>query len=55
MIGKPLIFIVAYNAEAHLESVFKRIPYARLPAGCEVIVIDDASPDATFKVVGASC
>jgi glycosyltransferase involved in cell wall biosynthesis/2-polyprenyl-3-methyl-5-hydroxy-6-metoxy-1,4-benzoquinol methylase len=48
--SKPLIFIVAYNAEAHLESVFKRIPYERLPAGCEVIVIDDASPDSTFEV-----
>lgn len=47
---KSLIFIVAYNAEAHLESVFKRIPYARLPAGSEVIVIDDASPDATFEI-----
>ena len=51
---KPLIFIVAYNAEAHLKTVFKRIPYERLPAGCEIIVIDDASPDATFEVV-ASC
>jgi len=47
---KSLIFIVSYNAEAHLQSVFKRIPYARLPAGCEVIVIDDASPDNTFAV-----
>ena len=49
-VSKPLIFIVAYNAEAHLESVLKRIPYERLPAGCEVIVIDDALPDATFEV-----
>jgi len=47
---KSLIFIVAYNAEAHLESVFRRIPYDRLPAGCEIIVIDDASPDGTFEV-----
>jgi glycosyltransferase involved in cell wall biosynthesis len=47
---KSLIFIVAYNAEAHLESVFRRIPYDRLPAGCEMIVIDDASPDGTFEV-----
>lgn len=50
MHARTLIFIVAYNAEEHLESVFKRIPYARLPAGCEILVIDDASPDATFEV-----
>lgn len=47
--GKSLIFIVAYNAEAHLESVFRRIPCERLPAGTEVLVIDDASPDGTFE------
>lgn len=47
---KSLIFIVSYNAEAHLEGVFRRIPYDRLPAGCEILVIDDASPDATFEV-----
>jgi glycosyltransferase involved in cell wall biosynthesis len=47
---RALIFVVAYNAESHLESVFRRIPYDRLPAGCELIVIDDASPDRTFKV-----
>ncbi len=46
---KALIFIVAYNAEAHLEDVFRRIPYDRLPAGCEIIVIDDASPDGTVE------
>ena len=47
---KSLIFIVAHNAEAHLESVFRRIPYDRLHAGCEIIVIDDASPDGTFDI-----
>lgn len=47
---KSLIFIVAYNAEAHLESVFRRIPYERLPENCEIIVSDDASPDSTFEV-----
>lgn len=49
-VSKSLIFIVAYNAEAHLEGVFRRIPYDRLPSGCEIIVIDDASPDKTFEV-----
>ena len=28
---KSLILIVAYNAEAHLKSVFRRIPYESLP------------------------
>lgn len=47
---KSLILIVAYNAEAHLESVFRRIPYDRLPSGCEILVSDDASQDGTFAV-----
>jgi hypothetical protein len=45
-----LIFIVAYRAEAHLEGVFRRIRYESLPPGCEILVIDDASHDATFEV-----
>jgi len=48
--SKSLIFIVAYNAEAHLESVFRRIPFDRLPPNCEILVSDDASPDSTFEV-----
>lgn len=48
--GRCLIFIVAYNAASHLESVFQRLPYDRLPPGCEILVIDDASPDKTFEV-----
>ena len=47
---KSLILIVAYNAEAHLESVFRRIPYDRLPPNCEILVSDDASPDSTYEV-----
>lgn len=45
---KSLILIVAYNAEAHVDSVFRRIPYDRLPANCEILLSDDASPDSTF-------
>jgi glycosyltransferase involved in cell wall biosynthesis len=48
--SKSLILIVAYNAEAHLESVFRRIPYDRLPPNCEILVSDDASPDSTYEV-----
>jgi len=47
---KSLILIVAYNAEAHLESVFRRIPYDRLPPNCEILVSDDASPDSTYAI-----
>ena len=47
---KSLILIVAYNAEAHLESVFRRIPYDRLPPNCEILVSDDASLDSTYEV-----
>lgn len=43
-----LIFIVAYEAEGHIADVFERIPWSGLPEGCEVLVIDDASSDATF-------
>jgi glycosyltransferase involved in cell wall biosynthesis len=47
---KNLIFIVAYRAERHIASVFARIPYDRLPEGTELLLIDDASNDATFAV-----
>lgn len=47
---KSLILIVAYNAESHLESVFRRIPYERLPPNCEILVSDDASSDSTYEV-----
>lgn len=43
-----LIFIVAYQAEKTIRSVLTRIPLDRLPAGTEVLVIDDQSADRTF-------
>lgn len=48
--GRHLIFIVAYNAERHIASVFRRIPYDRLPKDCSILLIDDASPDSTYRV-----
>ncbi len=51
---KSLIFIVAYNAERHIASVFRRIPYGRLPAGTEILLIDDASPDGTYTAACAA-
>ena len=45
-----LIFIVAYNAETTLEAVLRRIPAALAERyAVEVLVIDDASRDATFE------
>jgi len=48
---KVLIFIVAYNAEDHLESVFDRIPWGKLQVDGEVLVIEDASSDKTAEVM----
>ncbi|HTQ98990.1 MAG TPA: glycosyltransferase [Candidatus Acidoferrum sp.] len=45
---KVLIFIVAYNAERTIEKVLNRIPDALLQYDTEILVIDDASKDATF-------
>ncbi len=51
---KVLIFIVAYNAEKTISSVLQRIPVDRLPAGTDVLIIDDQSNDRTFhKAIGA--
>jgi 2-polyprenyl-3-methyl-5-hydroxy-6-metoxy-1,4-benzoquinol methylase len=45
-----LVFIVAYNAERTIEAVLHRIPPELAAAyDVEVLVIDDASPDATFE------
>ncbi|HET9800593.1 MAG TPA: glycosyltransferase, partial [Chthoniobacterales bacterium] len=43
-----LIFIVAYNAEATIEKVLKRIPQSLRHDGVEVLIIDDSSSDQTF-------
>jgi glycosyltransferase involved in cell wall biosynthesis len=45
-----LIFIVAYNAEKTIETVLSRIPASLVDDyRVEVLIIDDASPDATFE------
>jgi glycosyltransferase involved in cell wall biosynthesis len=43
-----LIFIVAYNAEATIERVLRRIPQALRTSDTEVLIIDDSSSDNTF-------
>ena len=44
-----LIFIVAYNAERHIEKVLTRIPKVALTQyDYEILIIDDQSKDATF-------
>lgn len=47
---KLLIFIVAYNAERHIEKVLYRIPKATLEKyDYEILIIDDQSRDKTFE------
>ena len=47
---KILIFIVAYNAQDHLEKVLKRIPKSVYDYNYEILLIDDSSTDDTFKI-----
>jgi len=47
---KILIFIVAYNAQHHLENVLNRIPQSILNYNYEILIIDDSSIDETFKI-----
>lgn len=47
---KLLIFIVAYNAELHIENVLNRIPKEVLSKyDYEILIIDDSSKDKTFE------
>jgi glycosyltransferase involved in cell wall biosynthesis len=46
--NRVAIFIVAYNAERHIESVLARIPDWVARSLVEVFVIDDSSKDATI-------
>jgi glycosyltransferase involved in cell wall biosynthesis len=50
ILGRLLIFIVAYNAENTIENVLKRIPksLSRL-YDVEILIIDDSSQDSTFE------
>ncbi len=47
---KVAVFVVAYNAEKHLELLIERIPQQLLPLITEIIIIDDSSTDLTYKV-----
>lgn len=48
---KLLIFIVAYNAENHIEKVLNRIPSKVLEYyDYEILIIDDSSKDKTFEI-----
>ena len=50
---KILIFIVAYNAESHIESVLDRIPRDFLSDkkhSVEILIIDDSSVDNTVNI-----
>jgi glycosyltransferase involved in cell wall biosynthesis len=47
---KQLIFVVAYEAEAHVSELFERIRKAGLEVTHDVLLIDDASKDRTAEV-----
>jgi glycosyltransferase involved in cell wall biosynthesis len=47
---KVAVFIVAYNAERHLEELIGRIPEELFTQFAEIFVIDDSSTDATYDV-----
>lgn len=52
-----LIFVVAYNAERTIEQVLARIPGALIAdkrIATEILIIDDASVDATFEAAHRS-
>ena len=44
-----LIFIVAYNAETTIDKVLARIPSSLRGDNVEVLIMDDASKDNTFR------
>jgi len=46
--NRVAIFVVAYNAETHLEKLMDRFPPDIMPLLAEIFVIDDSSTDATF-------
>jgi len=46
---RVLIFIVAYNAETTIEKVLSRIPASLHQPNVEILIIDDSSPDQTFR------
>ncbi len=48
---KVLVFIVAYNAENHIQKVFERIPSELYnKPNLEILVIDDSSKDKTSEI-----
>src|SRR5512134_3887975 len=48
--NRVAIFIVAYNAEKHLESVIDRIPPSIVGNLAEIFIIDDSSTDRTYEL-----
>lgn len=46
---KIALFIVAYNAQKHIEKTLSRIPLWCRPLFAEILIIDDSSKDSTFS------
>ncbi|MEK6624937.1 MAG: hypothetical protein AABY86_08215, partial [Bdellovibrionota bacterium] len=43
------IFVISYNASAHIQKTVSRIPAELYEAIEEIYIFDDASPDNTFE------
>jgi glycosyltransferase involved in cell wall biosynthesis len=50
--NRVAVFIVAYNAEKHIEAVLNRIPEFVVKNLAEIYIIDDSSTDRTMQVAG---
>ena len=48
------IFIISYNASAHIEKTISRIPIGLYDLIEEIFIFDDASPDQTYKIAKES-
>src|SRR5690606_6591522 len=48
---RVLILVLTYNAARHIESVLERIPKDLPGWQVDVLVLDDASTDATYRIV----
>lgn len=45
------IILPVYNAEAQIEQCLESILYSGYPVNTELIIVDDASVDDTFKII----
>lgn len=47
--ARPLVIIPTYNERQNIEAMIREL--RQLPVGCEVLIVDDGSPDGTGRIV----